>query len=129
MSFFFLMIRRPPLSTLTDTRFPFTTRFRSVAPKGVHTGEGIDGVAEAVSGHETAAAHVHGDAAGLDVERVAGGEDVSRLVAGIGAQQLQRVHVVGAQRSEEHTSELQSLMRISYAVFCLKKNTMEQLDN
>src|SRR3546814_14761458 len=77
--FFFLMIRRPPRSTRTDTLFPYTTLFRS--------GEGAAVVAPASA---------------TDVVGVVG--------AGL-----------AACRSEEHTSELQSLMRISYAVFCLKK--------
>src|SRR3546814_9900027 len=92
MTFFFLMIRRPPRSTRTDTLFPYTTLFRSVeiATGGAQAGEGV--------GHQSIAF-----AAGLPV----GGDE----------------HVTGLQahRSEEHTSELQSLMRISYAVFCLKK--------
>src|SRR3546814_7322000 len=73
--FFFLMIRRPPRSTRTDTLFPYTTLFRSAR----HQGEGYV----------------------LRAARSAGPQEEAR--------------------SEEHTSELQSLMRISYAVFCLKK--------
>src|SRR3546814_11961739 len=78
--FFFLMIRRPPRSTRTDTLFPYTTLFRS---------------------HVTLAA-------GVDL--------VDFFPVVIGEQPL---------RSEEHTSELQSLMRISYAVFCLKKKKQQ----
>src|SRR3546814_15254736 len=84
--FFFLMIRRPPRSTRTDTLFPYTTLFRSEA---------------------VAAAVVVGE------RRV--GEVANRGPAVLAAGQE------GRARSEEHTSELQSLMRISYAVFCLKK--------
>src|SRR3546814_7136962 len=72
--FFFLMIRRPPRSTRTDTLFPYTTLFRSRA-------------------------------GGILLSRRADRPFPDRQHA----------------RSEEHTSELQSLMRISYAVFCLKK--------
>src|SRR3546814_1067718 len=79
---FFLMIRRPPRSTRTDTLFPYTTLFRS-RPTARRRGR-------------VAAAVVQG--------RVTAGQAVT-----------------AAARSEEHTSELQSLMRISYAVFCLKK--------
>src|SRR3546814_5577578 len=84
--FFFLMIRRPPRSTRTDTLFPYTTLFRS---------------------HE--------------VERVDDGTGLRRD-GGI-AQPRDDLVIEPAVRvrSEEHTSELQSLMRISYAVFCLKK--------
>src|SRR3546814_1808909 len=74
--FFFLMIRRPPRSTRTDTLFPYTTLFRSV----------LCGCAAVQSACRRRHSH-----------------------SGTGS------------RSEEHTSELQSLMRISYAVFCLKK--------
>src|SRR3546814_10078783 len=85
--FVFLMIRRPPRSTRTDTLFPYTTLFRS------HTA----------------------DLAAADVRHVP--VDRSALAAGVAVLGLSGV--LG--RSEEHTSELQSLMRISYAVFCLKK--------
>src|SRR3546814_12539908 len=80
--FFFLMIRRPPRSTRTDTLFPYTTLFRS------HQEDG----------------------------RLQGARQVRRPPGRL----RQPQHLLGA-RSEEHTSELQSLMRISYAVFCLKK--------
>src|SRR3546814_14483005 len=80
--FFFLMIRRPPRSTRTDTLFPYTTLFRS----------------QGGAGH----GRVRAQRQGLQF----GGE----------AALLRK-----QRRSEEHTSELQSLMRISYAVFCLKK--------
>src|SRR3546814_16545934 len=79
---FFLMIRRPPRSTRTDTLFPYTTLFRSL-PGDRHQQVG----------------HPQGRAA----------DAAGRAAPGV--------------RSEEHTSELQSLMRISYAVFCLTKNT------
>src|SRR3546814_5938810 len=79
---FFLMIRRPPRSTRTDTLFPYTTLFRSVF---------------------------------VGLRRPAGILD--RLLGGRHAEHDEAVE----DRSEEHTSELQSLMRNSYAVFCLKK--------
>src|SRR3546814_991009 len=86
------MIRRPPRSTRTDTLFPYTTLFRSAA----------------------AAFQVHLPCA---TAVGAGGEHVRAVVDfQIGHDQARRQ----AGRSEEHTSELQSLMRISYAVFCLK---------
>src|SRR3546814_5276931 len=96
------MIRRPPRSTRTDTLFPYTTLFRSdCRPHGVRQvgAAGADGLAvPAVSA-----------VPGLYLRQ-------GRLGARCGA-----CHGRAA-RSEEHTSELQSLMRISYAVFCLKKN-------
>src|SRR3546814_6192068 len=89
MLFFFLMIRRPPRSTRTDTLFPYTTLFRSRSRR---------------NGAVTDFAHIR----------------IDRHEGGIAA-------VDTDMRSEEHTSELQSLMRISYAVFCLKKKTTWKL--
>src|SRR3546814_3777305 len=104
------MIRRPPESTRTDTLLPCTALFRSLEAGG-DVGAGRPGraadVGDAVGRHE-----VLGRPAvleGLDVE-VRPGPVLEGPVASGG-------------RSEEHTSELQSLMRISYAVFCLKKKT------
>src|SRR3546814_3094349 len=93
--FFFLMIRRPPRSTRTDTLFPYTTLFRSDRHHDQHR-------------HRQMVLDRAGE---TDTEHPG--------------------------RSEEHTSELQSLMRISYAVFCLKKkniistttNTTQHLQN
>src|SRR3546814_8512724 len=87
------MLRRPPRSTRTDTFFPYTTLFRSPQPGAPRTpgGRRADGRLRR-GGRGRARAHRHA------LRR--------RLPRG---------------RSEEHTSELQSLMRISYAVFCLKK--------
>src|SRR3546814_3892480 len=98
--FFFLMIRRPPRSTRTDTLFPYTTLFRSQAG-AVALALDLDGVVW------------------LGEQAIPGAADaVSRLRAAGHALVF---------RSEEHTSELQSLMRISYAVFCLKKKTQYTL--
>src|SRR3546814_6595652 len=90
------MIRRPPRSTRTDTLFPYTTLFRSVyAPL---------------------------DTLFLRTARTGGLATVDGLVMLIGQAATAFALFYGAApRSEEHTSELQSLMRISYAVFCLKK--------
>src|SRR3546814_12840231 len=79
---FFLMIRRPPRSTRTDTLFPYTTLFRSPSASG-------------------------GNDLMVAMNPQTWDADVAEIEPG--------------GRSEEHTSELQSLMRISYAVFCLKK--------
>src|SRR3546814_9454169 len=94
----FLMIRRPPRSTRTDTLFPYTTLFRSRA-RNVGIRLTPDGGRATVGRHES---QQHPERRGL--------------ACTVGAQEA-RHH---ARRSEEHTSELQSLMRISYAVFCLK---------
>src|SRR3546814_11035014 len=115
--FFFLMIRRPPRSTRTDTLFPYPTLFRSVgvAVRGRQDAPPAElqrvldaqvvvvlGVEHAVRERLTAA---HAEEVALEARAVA--VDVVERGALL--------------RSEEHTSELQSLMRISYAVFCLKK--------
>src|SRR3546814_1798435 len=91
---FFLMIRRPPRSTRTDTLFPYTTLFRSriVGGRVLFNGEDIAGY----------------------------GDDRMRRIRG---RKIAMIFQDPMMRSEEHTSELQSLMRISYAVFCLKKKT------
>src|SRR3546814_5206424 len=100
------MIRRPPRSTRTDTLFPYTTLFRSGAAANAGAGEAAIGrfcedfTAKARAGKIDPAGGSQAAAAGRTT------------------------------RSEEHTSELQSLMRISYAVFCLKKKkTKIEVDN
>src|SRR3546814_8209453 len=99
------MIRRPPRSTRTDTLFPYTTLFRSLQP------------------------------------RLLGGRDPGKCALpkvrekGFGTRTVYRAMLKARQllggcqqeRSEEHTSELQSLMRISYAVFCLKKKNTHNI--
>src|SRR3546814_1603832 len=102
MYFFFLMIRRPPRSTRTDTLFPYTTLFRS------------DG------GHRVRARVLHHRGRAGSPEPGQRGRD---RVGWRGEHMLLGRPGGGDLRSEEHTSELQSLMRISYAVFCLKKKT------
>src|SRR3546814_12392588 len=95
--FFFLMIRRPPRSTRTDTLFPYTTLFRSANTR------------------ETSfqSSKLETWINGFTLKR-AGASCGTLSGSGMGT------------RSEEHTSELQSLMRISYAVFCLKKKNQEE---
>src|SRR3546814_3874652 len=97
------MIRRPPRSTRTDTLFPYTTLFRSLWLRELHGRE--DGPPPSVD---------------LAKEK-ANGDLVRRLIA---EGKVTAVHDI-SDRSEEHTSELQSLIRISYAVFCLKKKTQQ----
>src|SRR3546814_5454352 len=105
------MIRRPPRSTRTDTLFPYTTLFRSLGapplPARRHPGQRL--VYEKRSELRQAAdALRRGDRRRRPLCRAAA------LAGGLRA-------CAAPWRSEEHTSELQSLMRISYAVFCLKK--------
>src|SRR3546814_4737235 len=116
------MIRRPPRSTRTDTLFPYTTLFRSLA-LALQQVATDDGEADAdrpevllraaVDHAETA--HVHG----LGRDRGAEIGDQRHIAHFKDGAELDAMD--GLVRSEEHTSELQSLMRISYAVFCLKK--------
>src|SRR3546814_8854963 len=110
------MIRRPPRSTRTDTLFPYTTLFRSrqaARPGGP--------------------AVRRADPPPLPrVRRRSGGGAVHLRVGGHaegrGAQPRQPAGEPLPDRSEEHTSELQSLMRISYAVFCLNKKKKKSDD-
>src|SRR3546814_4045455 len=95
------MILRPPRSTRTDTLFPYTTLFRSPqVNRGTSRGRNPGPLTD-----NTASPHV-----GLR-QKTASARAPPPATSPL------------LQRSEEHTSELQSLMRISYAVFCLKKNT------
>src|SRR3546814_2633289 len=105
------MIRRPPRSTRTDTLFPYTTLFRSVIEPRVHL------VPESsAKGHFNV---LRGYIAPL---HIAGVKVVSDFVDNYKVDLPSEMALLNL-RSEEHTSELQSLMRISYAVFCLKKKT------
>src|SRR3546814_18387283 len=115
--FFFLMIRRPPRSTRTDTLFPYTTLFRSQA---------VPRISRTEAGTLAPAFWSHREGESLPVlQFVRGGWD---NLGDLPRPSLQKVEYWVRQgrlerRSEEHTSELQSLMRISYAVFCLQKKT------
>src|SRR3546814_4083251 len=95
------MIRRPPRSTRTDTLFPYTTLFRSVVR--------LQPTAFAVTASCTHSPALCPNTMGFEAECLPRSKPLVR-------------------RSEEHTSELQSLMRISYAVFCLKKK-ITQIQN
>src|SRR3546814_9939748 len=106
------MIRRPPRSTRTDTLFPYTTLFRSVL--GLHS---VFEHREAQSPTSLEAfLHEYRIAfpVGVDAPGEPGGLPITMARYG---------------RSEEHTSELQSLMRISYAVFCLKKKKKQKYNH
>src|SRR3546814_7122275 len=122
------MIRRPPRSTRTDTLFPYTTLFRSAVAAHVecHDAEQDDRKDIApgflrLEGRE----HDQHDNEGGEVVEVDGGEPrdgACQQDAGAGADHVGDRQGPDDRRSEEHTSELQSLMRISYAVFCLNEN-------
>src|SRR3546814_3461589 len=115
------MIRRPPRSTRTDTLFPYTTLFRSARND---LGGGVDVVGVQILHFRLGdlADLGHGDLADLVAVRHLGALGHIGGLAQVPARR-RRLGLEGERRSEEHTSELQSLMRISYAVFCLKKKT------
>src|SRR3546814_3560345 len=102
------MIRRPPRSTRTDTLFPYTTLFRSPADRRRRPRDGLR-----LGRHPCSLPRHRGQ---RRPRRAALRCDRLRVV--VDRRLFARDRAV---RSEEHTSELQSLMRISYAVFCLKK--------
>src|SRR3546814_7076909 len=108
------MIRRPPRSTRTDTLFPYTTLFRSEAELRDLARSPV--LADELSG---------GDVVVFDPPRSGAREQAMEIAASdvpvVIAVSCNPTTFARDARSEEHTSELQSLMRISYAVFCLKK--------
>src|SRR3546814_3997243 len=109
------MIRRPPRSTLTDTLFPYTTLFRSLLPSGLCT--------QTISPSRTPLLLA---STGLISTNMfcwsSASHGLDRVSSPPPSYSTSRPEVrMIVKRSEEHTSELQSLMRISYAVFCLKK--------
>src|SRR3546814_6658231 len=106
------MIRRPPRSTRPDTCFPYTTLFRSEVQGDAVAGAHDDAAARR---HDAAAGGIDGFVAEQRDRTAAAGHDAAP-VHDVPARFREHEH-----RSEEHTSELQSLMRISYAVFSLKK--------
>src|SRR3546814_7567230 len=116
------MIRRPPRSTRTDTLFPYTTLFRS-SGLVARAGGRWSRIGRKRARHQRGRRSVEPDRSGRSCalsrfRRRGGGRECQKLPAGQhhgGTSGRARI------RSEEHTSELQSLMRNSYAVFCLKK--------
>src|SRR3546814_2418497 len=141
MMLFFLRIRRPPRSTRTDTLFPYTTLFRSrgrthraSARAGAGRTGDRSGPSRAGGRHRSVDAAARG---GRDRALRRGRRGGDRIVAPAAPARPDREPTAGGRsgslgrhridRSEEHTSELQSLMRISYAVFCLKKKNKTKL--
>src|SRR3546814_1643511 len=124
------MIRRPPRSTRTDTLFPYTTLFRSFlkAPTVLAGAVLIYGAADTVQAEAglIAVALFGIGLANMNLPEI---EDLRKFKESLSIFLVGALFIVltadldPAARSEEHTSELQSLMRISYAVFCLKKKT------
>src|SRR3546814_3231547 len=108
------MIRRPPGSTRTDTLCPYTTLFRSGLSHKRCGGSDIDDIA--LRFDQMRHCGLHHEERRSDVR-------CNQSIPILGRHIGQCMETQYARRSEEHTSELQSLMRISYAVFCLKKKT------
>src|SRR3546814_9926212 len=114
------MTRRPPRSTRTDTLFPYTTLFRS------YDGTNAAGQPENFDGAEFIYSPEFQGSVTLAYDTPV--SDTVRLTGAVSARYQSKSNTIFEdldlyKRSEEHTSELQSLMRISYAVFCLKKKT------
>src|SRR3546814_9889882 len=108
---FVLIVRRPPRSTRTDTLFPYTTLFRSPA----------------ADARRLCALAIRASAqAGRLRRKIQHQSPGRRELLPAGRPRGKPDSSAAGQRSEEHTSELQSLMRISYAVFCLKKKKNRQ---
>src|SRR3546814_8205357 len=135
--FFFLMIRLPPRSTRTDTLFPYTTLFRSPSsgsderlrlPGQILTASFISGHTHSCAGtltrgfiEETPIASIQGEGNAPRARSLLVPMTMIDDLTEDELDDLTAINLAEMLRSEEHTSELQSLMRISYAVFCLKK--------
>src|SRR3546814_5710721 len=123
------MIRRPPRSTRTDTLFPYTTLFRSrqrLPPAAL--GEVGEAGGDQLPMHDQARMALDlGHIAPVVVDPV-GIEEQRGIAKQHGFVRQEALPMLGL-RSEEHTSELQSLMRISYAVFCSKKEQRKNITN
>src|SRR3546814_6345787 len=108
------MIRRPPRTTRTYTRFPYTTLFRSLPFEQIVRDAMAERIARKVNLDLTT-----GDGTG-DPNGIVTASTLGKTTAAVAAFTFDELMDLVHSRSEEHTSELQSLMRISYAVFCLK---------
>src|SRR3546814_2510983 len=127
------MIRRPPRSTRTDTLFPYTTLFRSLGNVTVQAsdtdGDNATGTVTVQVTDDVPTAQPDTDSVAEDGALIAdgnvltgaGGSDANATDGAADTLGADGASVTALARSEEHTSELQSLMRTSYAVFCLKK--------
>src|SRR3546814_3742204 len=116
------MIRRPPRSTRTDTLFPYTTLFRSSFKPSANLAACSASSGALVGGSAATALRAKTVATSPMLSRRKVRECIDTSMDGGGG----TAGAAATSRSEEHTSELQSLMRISYAVFCLKKKKKQK---
>src|SRR3546814_10871127 len=124
------MIRRPPRSTRTDTLFPYTTLFRSPQPlERLRARHFVDEVAVDIDQAGSIIAPFDDvRVPNLLVESLRSAGHAQRINRNVRPRNPGRnIVTLAMKRSEEHTSELQSLMRISYAVLCLKKKTRDTI--
>src|SRR3546814_10763017 len=119
---FFLMIRRPPRSTRTDTLFPYTTLFRS-SKEDLKRGIAHVSWKSHQNGVHSPKAHLR---KAISMDAILGAPMIAEPLGLFDCCGVSDGAACAIVRSEEHTSELQSLMRNSYAVFCLKKQNQAQ---
>src|SRR3546814_1009609 len=126
------MIRRPPRSTRTDTLFPYTTLFRSITDQltlnlgGRYSWDNVSACGGSSLGNPPTPQNAYFTRAACEDQAALGLADGVGIINSKGEEPSWTIgldYQATEDRSEEHTSELQSLMRISYAVFCLKKKT------
>src|SRR3546814_6541132 len=118
------MIRRPPRSTRTDTLFPYTTLFRSTGHGDEIAGTGRNSTRDREDRLRSSGCL----GSSRSRKSVVGDQELGQIRrdSGCSAGSFEKRNQGTGKRSEEHTSELQSLMRISYDVFCLKKKNYRQ---
>src|SRR3546814_979348 len=122
------MIRRPPISSRTDPLFPYTPLFRSLIDE-----RGWETAADLARAYVAWGGYAYGSSAGGEARHGLFERRLSQVEAVVHNQDNREHDLLDSDdyyqfegRSEEHTSELQSLMRISYAVFCLKKKKKQR---
>src|SRR3546814_8073125 len=114
------MIRRPPRATRTDTLFPYPTLVRAAR---LHVRHDVARKTERCAQHQVEKTVEHGVVGFMQWPWAAGARIVDQEIDAVPACKRRLDDALRCVRSEEHTSALQSLMRTSYSVFCLKKNT------
>src|SRR3546814_1005960 len=122
------MLRRPPRSKRTDTLFPYTTLFRSCYNQFQDLNnfycQSVDRLPDGTIGSPGGVSALFANIGSIKTDGIDVGVSYSMDISSILGEESSIS--LASSRSEEHTSELQSLMRISYAVFCLKKKTQKE---